>query len=303
MRRIVSFTVFPAGTTSDPKSSLTQVPKNVFEKITSLYPEGFKKRAFFLSLPSSDERAILVRNTLTEAGIVERGAKFGSAGGCYLAVTHTDEYELGDFGHHDWYEVYPSRALADYLSRNEQGLIRNLGDRDFMLSDEENADLLAGKHDARGKIPSWAYDMVTGVGASRIMGTQVNELLASAKFHIPTKPTTVFGLFEWDPQVIFPILSAQCKFCDPKGIPIPIDGDRSYGMMVDGFIQSPVLKYDRSAVEQVLAQHGEPDVAKTREHFGNGPEVADPIILASRRLTAWLMSHDKKLSWKPVEII
>ena len=301
MKKIAQFSVGIASRLK-PQETGCNIPDEIIKEMTVIYPEGEKRRTFFVRLPTEDPRFLAIEDLLARNGYTfTNHLKMETPRSTMLTVTL--EFEPSDFGHHDWYEVYPSRALADYLSRNEQGLIRNLGDRDFMLSDEENADLLAGKHDARGKIPSWAYDMVTGVGASRIMGTQVNELLASAKFHIPTKPTTVFGLFEWDPQVIFPILSAQCQFCDPKGIPIPIDGDRSYGMVVDGFIQSPVLKYDRSAVEQVLAQHGKPDVAKTREHFGNGPEVADPIILASRRLTAWLMSHDKKLSWKPVEII
>jgi hypothetical protein len=304
MKRTISLTIFPMGISSDPKSEITQVPRELFDRIVSIYPEGRQRRSFSMTLPIDDDRTIAVRQGLKGAGFIERGSKFGPSGGHYVAVKFVDEYEASDFGHHEWYEVYPSLSGADYVSRDERGRIRNLGERDYTLSQEENAALLAREEDARGKIPMRLYDSIASVPPfALIMGKNAVDAAESAGFHISLKPTTVLNILELTTDVMFPVLSGVCDFRDPKGLPIPFDEPRLCGHLVDGFIQDPLLKYNRKDVLQVLEHEKIVDVAKTKERFGNAVGVSEPLFIVSKRFTEWLMTSDRKLRWKPVELI
>jgi hypothetical protein len=305
MKRTISLTVFPVGTSSDPKSEITQIPQDVFDRIVSLYPEGRQRRSFYMSLLADDGRAIAVRKALADAGYIERWAKFGPSGGRYVAVKCVDEYEAGDFGRSEWYEVFPVNMLSDYPSRNAQGLLRNLGDWDYPLTEEERKALLSKKIDEpQKKIPKWAANGLATVGGSSaiLMGVGLAKAIEASGFVVPSKPTESSGILEWSPRLVFPKLSTRCQFCDPKGNVIAPDADRTCGFLVDGCVQSPTLKYDRDSMAGITGAGGIDDVAKTYERFGNTSEVADPALVVSKNLAAWLIARDKKLRWKPVEI-
>jgi hypothetical protein len=84
---------------------------------------------------------------------------------------------------------------------------------------------------------------------------------------------------------------------------LAVDVDRECGFVVDGHVQSPVLKYDRIAMNRFMAEMTNVDFARTKERFGNTPGVAEPIVVVSKRLAQWLLARDEKVIWKPVEVL
>ena len=305
MKTTISFTLFPVGASKDPEEKLSDLPLPLYESIASIYPDGRGKRSIYVNLPLGDARLEAIRGKLRENGYVEKGTMFREKGsGKPILMTAIVEYEKSDFGKHDWYEVRPSQMLADYASRNEQGLISNIGDRDYSLSKGENAALVAGREDSRGKIPKWATISVAAVGPYAIlMGVVVSKLARESGLIIPTKPTSVSDIVEWDAKVVFPALSSVCDFRDPDGNPVSEAEERRCGHIVDGLNQSPVMKYDRVALLKFLKSKYPFDVAKTSEAFGNTVESADGLFIVSRRLAEWLLKRDAKLHLKPVDLV
>ena len=287
-----------------PGDTRCRVSDELFAEICRIYPEGKGARSFFAKLPTDDSCFIALEALLKRSGYKFTN-RFELETPRSAMLTVTVEYEGKDFGRHSWYEVYPSKLLAEYPSRNPQGLLRNLGDQDYPLSEEERKALLSKKIDEPPKkIPKWADSALATVGGSSVllMGVGLAKDIEASGFIVPSKPTESAGIVEWNPRLVFPRLSARCQFCDPKGNATAPDADRACGFLLEGCIQSPILKYDRDAVVSITGAGGVDDIAKTVERFGNAPEVAEPALLVSRRLTEWLIKRDKKLLWKPVEI-
>jgi len=305
MKNIISFTLFPVGTTKDPDRKMSELPFALYESLAKILPDGKGKRSIYVSLSSDDVRLIAIRAILKEHGYTEVSSKFKTNGiERPIAITETIQYDELDFGYHEWYEIYPSLAGADYASRDEQGRIRNLGERDYTLTDEENAALLAREEDPRGKIPTRIYDTIASVPPyALVMGKHAAEAALSAGLRISTKPTSVHNIFELTADFVFPPLSPACDFRDPQGQPVSSDMPRLCGHLADGFIQDPLLKYNRTDVMRLLTHGKVVDVAQTRERFGNAEGVSEPLFIISKRFTEWLMTIDGKLRWKPVELI
>ncbi|MFN7732275.1 MAG: hypothetical protein ACK5OB_10235 [Pirellula sp.] len=276
-----------------------------FSQLCCIYPEGKHARSFFVELPTNDERFIALQEFLVRSGYKFTDTfRLETPRSIMLRIYF--EYEASDFGEHSWYVIYPSRSLSEYPSRNPEGLLRNLGDHDYLLSDSEVEALQAGEieiEELEKRIPEWAKDgLSTAGGYAILMGVEFANSIASRGLSVPTKPTESVAMVEWSPRLVFPRLSARCQFCDPKGNVIALDGDRSYGHLRDGYVQNPNLKYDQEALIGITDRAGMDDVAKSFECFGNAPKVSEPKLLVSERLAEWLIEHDDTLRWQPVEI-
>jgi hypothetical protein len=305
MKTIISFNLFPVGTTKIKERMSSELPLELYERISAIYPDGRGLRSIRVVLPEEDDRLIRIRDLLRVNGYSEESPKFKNPELSKPITMNAEiEYEANDFGKHEWYQITPWLGASDYATRDSQGRIDNIGQRDYALTKEEVNAWRSGGGDPRHKVPPQiATTVALAPPFALISGVDFLERALGKGYRIPVKPTTVVDILEWCPEMIFPTLSAACLFCDPEGRPVSTSEPRLCGHLVDGIFGSPLLKYDKAVVQQWLNGARVDDIAWTRERFGITVRSAGNFLLLSRRLTEWIISTDERIKWEPVLLI